>query len=167
MCTICACLRRDSFRRGRAPKHKPAKRLCFGKEETGSEDKRLRAQRGGSFRRGRFRRASGGPIFSLAREKIGKKRALGDAGCILRCNSGRNLIYGYYEHTYSLYGRYGTRRLLRYTKFASSYDSMSAVKTLCVRNLQGSTDSPKSCRGRCPHRPAHIALFLRRLSANS
>ena len=38
----------------------------------------------------------------------------------LRCDSGRNLIYRYYEHTYSPYGRFGTRRLLRYTKFDSS-----------------------------------------------
>ena len=122
---------------------KPAKRLQFEKEETGSEDKRLRAWRGDSFRRGRFRRASGGPIFSLAREKIGKKRVLGRVWCILRCDSGRNLIYRYYEHTYSPYGRYGTRRLLRYIRFVNSCDSISAVKTPFVQNLQGSTDSPK------------------------
>ena len=132
---------------------KPAKRLQFEKEETGSEDKRLRAWRGDSFRRGRFRRASGGPIFSLAREKIGKKRVLGRVWCILRCDSGRNLIYRYYEHTYSPYGRYGTRRLLRYTRFVNSCDSISAVKTPFVQNLQGSTDSPEFCRGRCGHRP--------------
>ena len=122
---------------------KPAKRLQFEKEETGSEDKRLRAWRGDSFRRGRFRRASGGPIFSLAREKIGKKRVLGRVWCILRCDSGRNLIYRYYEHTYSPYGRFGTRRLLWCTKFVNSCDSISAVKTPFVQNLQGSTDSPQ------------------------
>ena len=132
---------------------KPAKRLQFEKEETGSEDKRLRAWRGDSFRRGRFRRASGGPIFSLAREKIGKKRVLGRVWCILRCDSGRNLIYRYYEHTYSPYGRFGTRRLLWCTKFVNSCDSISAVKTPFVQNLQGSTDSPEFCRGRCGHRP--------------
>ena len=87
--------------------------------------------------------ASGGPIFSLAREKIGKKRVLGRVWCILRCDSGRNLIYRYYEHTYSPYGRYGTRRLLRYIRFVNSCDSISAVKTPFVQNLQGSTDSPK------------------------
>ena len=141
---------------------KPAKRLQFEKEETGSEDKRLRAWRGDSFRRGRFRRASGGPIFSLAREKIGKKRVLGRVWCILRCDSGRNLIYRYYEHTYSPYGRYGTRRLLRYTRFVNSCDSISAVKTPFVQNLQGSTDSPEFCRGRCPHRPAGQLRICRR-----
>ena len=98
--------------------------------------------------------ASGGPIFSLAREKIGKKRVLGRVWCILRCDSGRNLIYRHYEHTYSPYGRYGTRRLLRYTRFVNSCDSISAVKTPFVQNLQGSTDSPEFRRGRCPHRPA-------------
>ena len=30
------------------------------------------------------RRASGGPIFSLAREKIGEKRVLGRVWCLLR-----------------------------------------------------------------------------------
>ena len=35
---------------------------------------------------------SGGPIFSLAREKIGEKRVLGDAGCILQCSLGKYLI---------------------------------------------------------------------------
>ena len=37
------------------------------------------------------------------------------------CNSGRFLIYSCYERTNSPYGRYGTRRLLRYPKLASSY----------------------------------------------
>ena len=141
---------------------KPAKRLQFEKEETGSEDKRLCAWRGDSFRRGRFRRASGGPIFSLAREKIGKKRVPGRDWCILRCDSGRNLIYRHYEHTYSPYGRYGTRRLLQYTRFVNSCDSISAVKTPFVQNLQGSTDSPEFCRGRCPHRPAGQLRICRR-----
>ena len=122
---------------------KPAKRLQFEKEETGSEDKRLRAWRGDSFRRGRFRRASGGPIFSLAREKIGKKRVLGRVWCILRCDSGRNLIYRYYEHTYSPYERFGTRRLLRDVGVVNSCVGIAAVNQLCVQILQDSTDSPQ------------------------
>ena len=108
--------------------------------------------------------ASGGPIFSLAREKIGKKRVLGRVWCILRCDSGRNLIYRHYEHTYSPYGRYGTRRLLRYIRFVNSCDSISAVKTPFVQNLQGSTDSPEFRRGRCPHRPAWAAANLPKIS---
>ena len=59
------------------PNRKPAKRLRFGKEETDSEDKRPRAWRGDSFRRGHFRRASGGPIFSVLPEKMGEKRGAG------------------------------------------------------------------------------------------
>ena len=61
----------------------PSEAFMFWKEETGLEDKRLRAMRGDSFRRGCFRRVSGGPIFSLAREKIGAERALGRVWCIL------------------------------------------------------------------------------------
>ena len=60
------------------------------------------------------------------------------------------------------YGRYGTRRLLRYTRFVNSCDSISAVKTPFVQNLQGSTDSPEFCRGRCPHRPAGQLRICRR-----
>ena len=101
--------------------------------------------------------------FPSCRKRMGRKGALGDAGCILRCDSGRNLIYRYYEHTYSPYGRYGTRRLLRYTEFGSSCDSTSAVKTPCVRNLQSSTNSPRLCRGRCPHRPTGKLRIRRRL----
>ena len=67
-----------------------------------------------------LRDVSDGPFFSVLPEKKGRKGALGDARCILRCDSGRNLIYRYYEHTDSPYGRFGTRRLLRYTKFDSS-----------------------------------------------
>ena len=66
-----------------------------------------------------------------------------DAGCILRCDSGRNLIYRYYEHTYSPYERFGTRRLLRDVGVVNSCVGMAAVNQLCVRNLQDSTDSPQ------------------------
>ena len=37
--------------------------------------------------------ASGVPIFSLAREKMGEKRVLGDTGCILHLNSGEPLCF--------------------------------------------------------------------------
>ena len=79
-----------------------------------AEDKRLRAWRGDSFCRGRFRRASGGPIFSLAREKIGEKRTLGYVWRILRMQFRQALIFGRYEHTDSPYERDGTRCLLWY-----------------------------------------------------
>ena len=92
---------------------KPAKRLQFEKEETGSEDKRLRAWRGDSFRRGRFRRASGGPIFSLAREKIGEKRVLGRVWCILPLNSGKSQCFRRRSTRYSPHKRLTTRRLIR------------------------------------------------------
>ena len=61
------------------------------------------------------RRASGGPIFSVLPEKIGEKRDTGVRfGACCGCSSGKHLFYSRYEHTDSPYGRYGTRRLLRY-----------------------------------------------------
>ena len=98
---------------------------------------------------------------------MGEKRVLGYVWCILRVQFRQALIFGCYEHTQSPYGRYGTRRLLRYNKFVDSCVRISAAKTLCVRNLRGSTDSPESCRGRCPHRPTQIVPFLRKSTANS
>ena len=61
------------------------------------------------------RRASGGPIFSALPEKMGEKRGAGlRFGACCGCGSGKHLFYSRYEHTDSPYGRYGTRRLLRY-----------------------------------------------------
>ena len=77
----------------------------------------MKLKNGGLFRRGCFKRASGGPIFSASPEKMGRK-ALGYG---LVRTAGRFLIYSCYECTNSPYGRYGTRRLLRYPKLASSY----------------------------------------------
>ena len=42
---------------------------------------------------------SDGPIFSLAREKIGEKRALGDAGCFLPLNLGGPQCFGLAVHS--------------------------------------------------------------------
>ena len=58
-------------------------------------------------------------------------------------NSGEDLNFSPCEHTKSPYVRCGTRRLLWYNRFVGSCVLISAVKTLCIRNLQGSTDSPK------------------------
>ena len=43
--------------------------------------------------------ASGGPIFSLAREKIGEKRVLGDAGCMLPLILGGPQCFGLAFHS--------------------------------------------------------------------
>lgn len=80
----------------------------------------MKLKNGGLFRRGCFKRASGGPVFSALPEKTGEKRGAGYVWCILRVQFRRVLIFGCYEHTYSPYGRYGTRRLLRYNKFVNS-----------------------------------------------
>ena len=57
----------------------------------------------------------GGPIFSVLPEKIGEKRDTGVRfGACCGCDSGKHLFYCRYEHMDSPYGRYGTRRLLRY-----------------------------------------------------
>ena len=82
-------------------------------------------------------------LFRLAGKEWGEKGRWDAFGASCGYSSGRNLIYRYYEHTYSPYGRFGTRRLLWCTKFVNSCDSISAVKTPFVQNLQGSTVSPK------------------------
>ena len=64
-------------------------------------------------------------------------------GASCGCDLGNGLIYSRCEHTNSPYGRLGTRRLLRYNRFVNSCDLISAAKTPCVQNLQGSTDSPE------------------------
>lgn len=57
------------------------------RERGGNGFKRISgfAHSGDSFRRSRFRRASGGPIFSVLPEKMGgRKGALGYVWCVLR-----------------------------------------------------------------------------------
>ncbi len=51
------------------PNRKPAKRLRFGKEETDAEDKRPRAWRGDSFRRGQTQTANQQSVCGLERRK--------------------------------------------------------------------------------------------------
>ena len=54
----------------------------------------------------RFRRASGGPIFSALPEKMGEKRGAGlRFGAFCGYSSGKYLIFGCYEHTKSPYGQ--------------------------------------------------------------
>ncbi len=64
-----------SFRRGLSPKRKPAKRLRFGKEETGSEDKRLRAQRGARSVEAVSDALSAAISFLSQEKRYGKKSA--------------------------------------------------------------------------------------------
>ena len=95
------------------------------------------ADSGDSLRRSRFRRASGGPIFSVLPEKMGgEKGRRGTFGAYCRCGSGRSLIFSCCEHTKPPYVRYGTRRLLWYTAFSSSCDSISAVKSLAFETCR-------------------------------
>ena len=64
---------------------------------------------------------TGSPFFSALPEKKGEKRGAGvrfSACC--GCSSGKHLFDSRYEHTDSPYGRYGTRRLLRYNGFANN-----------------------------------------------
>ena len=84
-----------------------------GKRRKHAQRIRGSAHSGDSFRRGRFRRASGGHIFSLAREKIWKKRVRGDAGCVLLLNLGEVLVFRYRSTRDLPYGRLSTCRLIR------------------------------------------------------
>ena len=58
--------------------------------------------------------------FLSQEKRLGRKECLDAFGAFCGCGSGGNLIFSRCEHTKSLYGRYGTRRLLRYTEFDSS-----------------------------------------------
>ena len=116
------------------------------RERGGNGFKRIRgfAHSGDSFRRSRFRRASGGPIFSVLPEKMGgEKGRWGTFGAYCGCGSGRNLIFSCCEHTKPPYVRYGTRRLLWYTDFSSSCDSISAAKSLAFETCRVVRDSPQ------------------------
>ena len=53
------------------------------------------------------------PSFPSCRKRRGRKGRLDAFGAYCGCYTARNMIYRYYEHTYSPYERYGTRRLLR------------------------------------------------------
>ena len=83
------------------------------------------------------------PSFPPCRKRWGRKGALVTVWCVLRLRFRQVLIFGYYEHTYSPYECYGTRRLLRDTRFVSRCVKIAAVNQLCVQILQDSTDSPQ------------------------
>ena len=63
---------------------------------------------------------SDGPIFSLAREKIGEKRALGYVWCMLRLSLGEPQCFGLAFHSVVTLRVSTTRRLIRYNGFVSS-----------------------------------------------
>ena len=84
--------------------------------------------------------ASGGPIFSLAREKIGEKRVRGDAGCFLRLHSDKNQYVRLAFHSGV------TSRMSDYAppdtvgiKFVISCCRISAINRRCSLNLSGCT----------------------------
>ena len=90
------------------------------------------------------------PSFPPCRKRRGRKGALGYGWCVMRVRFRQVLIFSRCEHANSPSVRYGTRRLLRYTKIDSSCLCMAAVKTLCVRNLPGSNDAAHRKKARCP-----------------
>ena len=60
------------------------------------------------------------PSFPSCRKRRGRKGALGYVWCILRVLFRQAPIFCRYNHTYSPYGRFGTRRLLRYGQICES-----------------------------------------------
>ena len=58
--------------------------------------------------------------FLSQEKRLGRKECLDAFGVCCGCGSGEHQVFRCYEHTKSPYGRYGTRRLLRYSKFAGS-----------------------------------------------
>ena len=79
--------------------------LRFGKEETGSEEKRLREQRGLVPSRPFLTRLRRPHLFSRKRKDRGEKSAWGRAWCILPLNSGKSLFFRRRSTRYSPYGR--------------------------------------------------------------
>ena len=75
-------------------------------------------------------------LFRLAGTNGGEKGRWGTFGAYCGCDSGRNLIFSCCEHTKPPYVRYGTRRLLWYTDFSSSCDSISAAKSLAFETCR-------------------------------
>ena len=69
-------------------------------------------------------------LFRLAGKDGGEKGRWGTFGAYCGFGSGTNLIFSCCEHTKPPYVCYGTRRLLWYTVFSSSCDSLSAAKSL-------------------------------------
>ena len=59
-------------------------------------------------------------LFRLAGKEGGEKGRWDAFGACCGYYSGGYLFFSRYNHTYSPYGRYSTRRLLRYTKFVGS-----------------------------------------------
>ena len=82
-------------------------------------------------------RASGGTVFSALPEKTGEKRGAGlRFGACCGYNSSKSRFFSRFEHTYAPCGRYGARRLLWYTDFSSSCDSISAAKSLAFETCR-------------------------------
>ena len=75
-------------------------------------------------------------LFRLAGKDGGEKGRWGTFGAYCGCGSGRNLIFSCCEHAKPPYVRYGTRRLLWYTDFSSSCDSISAAKSLAFETCR-------------------------------
>ena len=78
---------------------------------------------------------SDGPIFSLAREKIGEKRVLGYVWCSLPLNLGNSQCFGRRSTRDSPYGRLGMRRLIRNTRFDGGCLRIFAVNRRCRPDL--------------------------------
>ena len=113
----------------------------------------LRSQGEDGVRFSRLVMPPAAPSFPPCRKRRGRKGALVTVWCVLRVRFRQVLIFGYYEHTYSPYGRYGTRRLLRDARFVSRCVKIAAMNQLCVQILQDSTDSPQAPKASHCHAP--------------
>ena len=110
--------------------------LRFGKEETGTEDKRRRLRRlvpSWSFLT-RLRRPY---LFSRKRKDRGEKSAWRRVWCVLRLSSGKHQCFRRRSIRESPYVCFGTRRLIRYTRFADSCLRTTAINRRCGGNPDG------------------------------
>ena len=93
--------------------------LRFEKEETGSEEKRLREQRGLVPSRLFLTRLRRPYLFRLAGKDRGEKGARGRVWCVLPLNLGEVLVFGCRSTRDSPYVCLTTRRLIRRDQICS------------------------------------------------
>ena len=107
------------------------------RERGGNGFKRIRgfAHSGDSFRRSRFRRASGGPIFSVLPEKMGEKRGAGMRLVLSASGFRRGPGFQASFHSEVTLRVSAARRLIRGAKFAASCHRTFAVNRRCRPDL--------------------------------
>ena len=133
--------------------------MRFGKEETGSEEKRLREQRGLVPSRPFLTRLRRPYLFSRKRKDRGEKSAWGRVWCILPLNSGGYQCFGLAFHTGL------TLRASWYAPPDTGVSNLQLVSVEYLPSIEGATEllmGATFLRGPCSG-----AIIRQRSTANS